>query len=100
MYDDLDAVSFWTSKNGLKLNASKTQTIGIYANNLYTSTLPVVKLADTVIPFSDRVARIFCKIYLTLRKLWKFVYICCCFRIFIIASAGRDVMSRLQVIMT
>lgn len=88
--DELDAISFWASRNYLKLNASKSQAIIITSKqNTLPTDLPEIKLNNDVIPFSNQVKnlgvifnttlswnnhidRIAGQVYSLLRKLWKF----------------------------
>jgi hypothetical protein len=53
---DLASISDWSMQNGLCLNSQKTQAIAIF-RNLPTS-LPPVKVGDTIIPYSTKVTNL------------------------------------------
>jgi Reverse transcriptase (RNA-dependent DNA polymerase) len=50
---DLASISDWSMRNGLCLNSQKTQVMAIYRNE--PSSLPAVKVGDTIIPYSTKV---------------------------------------------
>ena len=50
---DLASISDWSTRNGLCLNSAKTQVMAIYRNK--PSSLPPVKVNDTIIPYSTKV---------------------------------------------
>jgi Reverse transcriptase (RNA-dependent DNA polymerase) len=50
---DLASISDWSTRNGLGLNSQKTQVMAIYRNE--PSSLPPVKVGDTIIPYSTKV---------------------------------------------
>jgi Reverse transcriptase (RNA-dependent DNA polymerase) len=50
---DLASISDWSTRNGLCLNSQKTQVMAIYRNE--PSSLPAVKVGDTIIPYSTKV---------------------------------------------
>jgi Reverse transcriptase (RNA-dependent DNA polymerase) len=50
---DLASISNWSTQNGLCLNSQKTQVLAIHRNPL--SNLPLVKIGDTIIPYSTKV---------------------------------------------
>jgi len=88
MNDDLDAISYWSKENYLKINPSKSQAMLIYKQKIITDSLPKIKLNDTVINFVDKaknlgimfsstftwydqINMLATRIYPILRKLWK-----------------------------
>jgi len=87
--DDLDGILYWSKRNCLKLNASKTKAMIVHSKHLSTETLPKIRMNGVTIPFVDKIKNlgiffnkfhtwhdhiqyISKKCYLILRKLWKF----------------------------